>query len=389
MPATASDEFLEAAARSARRLAAAAVWHRGRCNWIAPEPASRPTYAALSGNLYNGTAGIALFLAEAARRLDDPRLAATARGAIRHALAKAGAAEGGLYFGPLGVAVAAARVAQALGDESVHTRRLLEAWRAQAPPGEEPHVAGGSAGAILALLALTDHVDAPWLTAAGAERGERLLDRAERSRDGWSWTAFGRRRNANLCGLFHGAAGIGLALLERWAATRDERFREAAERAADYEREWRRRAAGAWPDLRYITRRAARDAPVPVSASWCHGAPGVALARLRAVQLAGGRFRAEAEDALAHTRDFALALLADVPDDPCLCHGAAGIADVLLCAGERELGLRVARTTLSHPALGGMPAGLFTGEAGVGLLQLRATNAALPTPLLIHRATKR
>ena len=274
MPATPSDDFLEAAAHGAHRLAADAVWHRGRCNWVGPAPGPSPAYAALSTDLYNGTAGVALFLAEAAVCLEDARLAAAARGAIRQALDNAEDTEGGLYFGPLGVALAAARVAAALDDESLLPHRLLARWRRRAERAEEPHVAGGWAGVILALLALGDHVDAPWLTAASAERGECLLAHAERTRNGWSWKAFGRRDRINVCGLFHGTAGIGLALLELSAATGDERFREAAEHAGDYERAWRRRAGGAWPDLRYMGRSAAADAPLPVAAAWCHGPPG-------------------------------------------------------------------------------------------------------------------
>ena len=82
------EAFLGVAADIAHRIAGSAVWSDGRCNWMGV-PASersrvsgRAAVAALGPDLYEGTSGVALFLAEAAARLDEPRLRATALGAI-------------------------------------------------------------------------------------------------------------------------------------------------------------------------------------------------------------------------------------------------------------------------------------------------------------------
>src|SRR5215218_4946807 len=121
--------FLEAAAGLARRITDAAVWADGRCNWVGAlgrEQAlssGHAAVAALGPDLYEGTSGVALFLAEAAVRLDEPRLRATALGAIRLALEQGGRVGGdGLYSGRPGIAYAATRVAGLLSAEDVAAR---------------------------------------------------------------------------------------------------------------------------------------------------------------------------------------------------------------------------------------------------------------------------
>lgn len=384
MTATSSDDFLEGAEQIAGQLAATAIWHDGRCNWVAPRLASPVSYAALDAHLYAGTAGVALFLAEAAAVLGEPHLATLARGAIRHALTRSGREEGGLYVGPLGVVVAAARIARLLDDDELKAEagQLLARWRAQSLSDDVPDVLNGSAGAILALLAISSDLDASWLAQATVDRGEALLDRAERSADGWSWAAPGKAAQRNLCGLSHGAGGIGLALMELFSVTSDTRFRVGAERAFDYERSWRQRGGGLWPDLRGIWRRAERDAPLPTSPTWCNGAPGALLVRLRCERIARPRDREAIDAALAQTLAIAQRLVSDGFGDTCLCHGAAGIADVLLMARDdselsRHICSRLRISAVTHP-------GLLTGLAGIGMLHLRLVNEGIGSPLSIH-----
>ena len=118
-------EFLDVAGRLANQIADSAVWFEERCSWTGARPdAPRgagylATQSALGPDLYEGTSGVALFLAEAGVRLDDARLRATALGAVSHALAHAvhldSEARHGLYSGPIGIAYAAARIACRIG----------------------------------------------------------------------------------------------------------------------------------------------------------------------------------------------------------------------------------------------------------------------------------
>jgi lantibiotic biosynthesis protein len=405
--------FLEVAGGVGDRIANSAIWFDGRCNWVGAlareDSRGSRAIAALGADLYGGTSGVALFLAEAATRLDDDRLGATALGAIRHALDHADRINpelgDGLYLGPIGVAYAAARVAGLLDGEEViaRARDLLRAWRRDDSRSASSDVMSGSAGAVAGLVALTELVDEPWLVDAAAWLGEELIARAEATSAGWSWAVPGRRSMYNLCGFSHGAAGIGHALAELFGVTGDARFRDAAERAFDHERSWFDSRTGSWPDLRDVARLAGRDAPMPTADSWCNGALGIALSRLRAAELLGSAaVHRDADLALAACERHVSELLMHAPSDFSLCHGAAGAGEVLLYAAngpeDRHAGLaaEIGRRGIERhhgPGAKGFPCGTAQGEtpglllglAGIGMFYLRLLDPGVASPLLVHR----
>ncbi|MGH9042494.1 MAG: lanthionine synthetase LanC family protein [Acidimicrobiia bacterium] len=140
----------------------------------------------------------------------------------------------------------------------------------------------------------------------------------------------------------------------------------------------------------------AEGAGAGYTCSWCHGAPGIALARAAIADLnpAGGEDRM-LEAALATTQRRR-------PPGGHLCCGEAGIADVLLEVGRRRgrpelidaARVRWARLLAVWHAEGRLPLnpqapcrapvpGLMQGVAGVGLALLRASGAAGPPVLLL------
>jgi lantibiotic modifying enzyme len=406
--------YLEVAAELGEKIAESAIWFEDRCNWVGAVPQKDPrgslTIAALGPDLYGGTSGVALFLAEAGTRLDDDRLRATAIGAIRQALDHADrihpGLRDGLYLGSIGVAYAAARVAGLLDREEVMAgaRELLRAWRLDDTRSASADVMSGCAGGVAGLLALTELVEEPWLVEAAASLGEELIARAEPTASGWSWAEPGRRSMFNLCGFSHGAAGIGHALAELFGVTGDSRFREAAERAADHERSWFDSRTGTWPDLRDVALLAGRDAPIPAAdSSWCNGAPGIALARLRAAELLGSAaLDRDAILALEACERHVSELVVHAPADFSLCHGAACTGDALLYAADgpedryRALAVKIGRDGIERhhgPRATGFPCGMPQGEtpglllglAGIGMFYLRLWDPGVDSPLLVHR----
>ena len=141
-----------------------------------------------------------------------------------------------------------------------------------------------------------------------------------------------------------------------------------------------------------------RDAPVPAADSWCNGAPGIALSRMRAAELVGrAALRRDADIALAACERYVDELIASVPDDFSLCHGAAGAADVLLhgVRGQKDLAAQLAARglelyagsqTLGFPC--GTPVGetpaLLLGLSGIGMFYLRLVDPGVPSPLLVR-----
>jgi lantibiotic biosynthesis protein len=156
-----------------------------------------------------------------------------------------------------------------------------------------------------------------------------------------------------------------------------------------YERRWYNAAQANWPDFRRSggTSRTARQ----FSTAWCHGAPGIALSRLRARHPAPTpEIASELYAALETTRRATAAMLNAPETSFCLCHGLTGNAEVLnLCADGAEPSLvwrvathcrRSARAETA-PSPDAAP-GLMLGRSGIGLFYLRLFDPSVPSALL-------
>jgi hypothetical protein len=413
-----TERFLQAAAALGGRLAQEAVWWHGHCNWLGAEPDGhtlssgriRMTRKSLGPELYAGTSGIALFMAELYTATGDDKLRATALGAIRQAIAHVDAVAPvvrlGLYSGWSGIAFSAARVGTLLGeDELLHAAlQLGRRVAAESRIERELDLLAGTAGAVLSLLVLAGILDDASFLHVAARMGDELLQAADKSQAGYSWPSFSFPKQPNLTGFSHGAAGIAYALFELFRVTGDASYRHAAEQAFAYERHWYDSEAGNWPDLRtYLGRR--RDARLPLSfaAAWCHGAPGIALARLRAYQLSQDEtYKAEALAALQTTCTAVAASLHSGTGLYSLCHGLAGNADILLSgcqvlvqdqAHAANLAWDVACTGIERYLVrgwewpcgpGGETPGLMLGLAGIGYFYLRMHGFSRPSVLMLQ-----
>ena len=133
-----------------------------------------------------------------------------------------------------------------------------------------------------------------------------------------------------LTGLSHGAAGIGLALFELHAATGRPEFLETARGAFAYEDTFFDPRENNWRNLRSSPRL------LPFARAWCHGAPGIALARMRAATLdpeCGEHHLAMARGGIATTIDAIGQFLATPRYDATPCHGLTGLIEIVWIAG--------------------------------------------------------
>lgn len=412
-------EFLAIAEAIASGLSQDAVWQKDRCNWLGAEPAdltlngqqSKLSYRALGPDLYDGTSGVALFLAELHAATGDVPARRTALGAIRQALSRVDALppskQVGLYTGAVGIAFAAAGVGSITGEEHLleQAAKLLRNLANEEYQGREFDLIAGTAGAVVALLILRDTLDDKSLLDYAVRLADNLLERAVKSNVGYSWESPVSSKQPNLTGFSHGTAGVGYALLELFHATGETRYRLGAEGAFNYERHWFDRTAGNWPDFREeVGKGRRRNSPLSFASLWCHGAPGIALSRLRAFHLLGDdTCKAEAITALETTRNTISRWLESGTENYSLCHGLTGNAETLIYGCEvlgaeveedHKLIAEVANAGVERYEKPGAswPCGsggeqtpsLMLGLAGIGYFYLRLSNPKIPSILILQ-----
>ncbi|MGH7649624.1 MAG: type 2 lanthipeptide synthetase LanM, partial [Gemmatimonadaceae bacterium] len=365
-------------------------------NYVAA--ARRYVLAPMSYGVCDGYTGVALFFAAMHRADGDGGYDALARSTISPLLSRLTeiervvrlrrATEVGVGSGLSGAVYGLLCIARLLDDDEVHAaaRRiatLIDPYGDPRALRTDLHdVLGGSAGAVLALLALDGYAaEGMWRDRAAAF-GERLLRaRVEHRESGRHvWAGHG---GVIETGFAHGQAGIAYALERLAAATRRADFEEAAREAIAHERTLLAARLGAVGD---VERRG----------GWARGATGIAMARLGSPGVAhDDDTRAEMETAI----DASRAALNDGVDS--LCCGTAGRIDLLLDAAVvlsrptlRAAATRAAATMVARSRRGGTydtgwpqpsawQSGLFHGPAGIGYILLRATMPEiLPSPLL-------
>lgn len=405
--------FLRTAREIGQRLVQEAVWHGDRCNWLGTEPREYgqggATYRALGPEIYSGTSGVALFLAELYVATRDSPVRRTALGAIRHALSGVDAvpppARLGHYTGWVGIAYAAARVGMAL-EEAEYLEcatRLLQRAASETLVNHEFDIISGNAGAIAALQLLRNVLDKAALFDFAMRLADELLRGADTTSVGYSWRSVASPKNRNLTGFSHGTAGIGYALLELFQATGESEYRHAAQQAFEYERHWFDVDQGNWPDFREVPAKTKRSKHNQSFAmAWCHGAPGIALARLRAYQILNDETcKAEAVIAVQTTRTMIETALQSGTGNYSLCHGLAGNAETLLYASQvlngewadaSALAAEVGKLGVDAYAAAKQPwpcgtycgetPGLMLGLAGIGFFYLRLYDPTTSPALL-------
>ncbi|HEX6097119.1 MAG TPA: type 2 lanthipeptide synthetase LanM family protein [Thermoanaerobaculia bacterium] len=375
-------ELIEAAREIAYTIEKQALRGRdGSVTWLTfdVDAASERWRPGPMGNtLYAGRSGVALFLAALASATGERAyrdLALAALRPLRRAVAHSATARGLLGIGGAagagGMIYALARIGRFLGDEElVRDAGVLAGWitEEQVAADHQLDVIGGAAGCILGLLALT-----------GTELHDAALDRAsvcarhllDKRQPAWQ-TAIASRP---LTGFSHGVAGIAYTLLRLARETGDRRLVDAAAEAIAYEDSLFDEEHQNWPDLRddhaHIT---------GYATTWCHGAPGIGLARLGAIDvLSTPEILRDIDRALATTRASAFT----APDH--LCCGALGKLELVIQAGAFDEAQRAAAAIIRRAGREGryrlnttfaetarVPS-LFQGTSGIGYQLLRLT----------------
>lgn len=258
----------------------------------------------------------------------------------------------------------------------------------------------GISGTALALTMIHEKTGEDWILAKIEPMVELLIRRAWMGKKGLYWDR-NEKEIKGLCGITHGAAGMGHAFTELGYYFKNPAFFELTHQAFAYETDLFSEEEGAWPDMRkgifnekdleehvsmleqdnlaFFTEPKYMDA-------WCHGSPGIGLTRIRAYEIL------KDPEYLAHYRHAAKRSLKAAENKGrsfTLCHGMFGDLEMLL-EGYRVLGEErflddalvdraISFWKSGKPFVSGFMAlnppqegkGMFMGNAGIGYSLLR------------------
>jgi type 2 lantibiotic biosynthesis protein LanM len=279
-----AEVLIERAVGIAKIIQETAVESRGSVKWMqatfVPDIGAFK-FSVTPYDIYNGTLGIAFFLAALAKINGNESYRALAYSAIRSTQYELQdqyrtrillniAGIGGLAgFGSL--VYGFTWLSQLLNDDAL----LVDAHRAASAIDDNAlgrdhsfDIISGAAGAILGLLALHAVRPNPELLKRARLCGNHLL--ANMTANG-AWKTLWARE---LTGFLHGTAGIAYALLKLYEAVGDARYYETAQRAIAYEDGLFSPTYHNWPDLRPSI-----DHGLYSPSAICQGAAGIGVAR--------------------------------------------------------------------------------------------------------------
>lgn len=406
--------FLETANLIGAKLCRDALRDGTRVNWMGD---SRElignnwtiAYRTLGPDLYNGTSGVALFLARLHRFTGEKLYRSTAEGAAYHALSRLDdvypTARASFYMGLTGIAYGLIEIGELFDNEIFINEglKILESSVKEDIGQQGLDVVSGSAGAIPALLSIYRRYPKDFMLELANNHGEHLLNTAEKADSGWSWNTLNIPAQYNLTGFSHGTAGIAWALFELYKETKEKKFFAAAEQGINYERHHFSSQHENWPDFRGLyDQTITTNEPIVYPIAWCHGAAGIGLSRLRLYEiLKEESYRSEAEIAVRTTMKLFSENNNFIKSDYSLCHGAAGNTELFVYASKvlgnadyksfadqiGQIGIQEFQKNNMPWACGvlngGETPGLMLGLAGIGYFYLRLHDPLLTPPIVI------
>ncbi|MDQ1638481.1 MAG: hypothetical protein QOF62_1820 [Pyrinomonadaceae bacterium] len=219
------------------------------------------------------------------------------------------------------------KFAQLLDEPSILEQALKSAdllSREEIDSDEDFDIINGSAGLLIALLTLYNSTSDRTVLRLAEHCGHTLIKRrvvVVKGVSGWQTKSSSRP----LTGFSHGAAGISYALLRLHEATQDQYYLDVAREALSYERSTFAPLQSNWPDYRTLA--SVKTSP-SYSCSWCHGAPGIALARLGSLRMLD---EAEIREDIEIGLNRSLRALAhEELEADHLCCGNFGLVEILL-----------------------------------------------------------
>lgn len=400
MPVT-RELLIEHARAIGDHLCRRAITHEDVVVWMSPmlvKRASEWAVRSIDIDWYDGITGIALFLGYLGQITGERQYSALARLALQSVrfkverLRDSRGRAGAIVCVALRSAIYLLTHLGALWKDEKLLREavtLVEYLPGLIAQDKTLDIINGAAGVIVSLLGLHTCVpSSPGLEVAQLA-GEHLLTQARQMERGWGWQTIAGY--PPLTGMSHGAAGIAYSLFWLAAVSHQERFHAMALEGLAYERALFSAEQKNWPHL--LESESQGKNGQRFRHFWCHGAPGIGLARLASLpyihdELIDEEIEAALQTTLAH----------GFGHNHSLCHGDFGNLEMLLLASqvlypayreptEQIIAMLVESITLSGwvcgAPLGIETPGLMRGLAGIGYQLLRlAAPEKVPSVLL-------
>jgi len=410
--APANDIFVAEADRIAQEISSQAIRRGSSAAWIGLDwlgDSEVSQLVPLGLDLYNGVAGIAVFLAAHAACAQCESSADLARAAVSHlrkTIRSRNAARVARSLGLGGatglgsIVYALTLMSKCLDDDDLLADALMAAGLFTddlIAADKQFDVMAGGAGAVLALLRLYRDAQSGEALRRATACGEHLLRQPRLGPEGrrsWVGQGFGGRA---LNGMSHGAAGFAYAFASLAATTGREDFANASAECIAFEDSTYDAEQSNWPRL-YA------EAEPAWPCQWCHGAVGVGLARIATIKPRASEVapsvKLDADVLIADIRNALQCVERRWPGSvDTLCCGTLGSVEFLHEAGGvlgrddlRQLAARRLTEVLENAALAGeyklsmgkskFNLGLFRGLAGVGYTLLRRVDGSLPNVLV-------
>ena len=304
---------------------------------------------AINYNFYNGNSGIVYFLNELYKKKANPSIKEAIDEGCKWLInicSKETSINLALYCGFGGVVFTLLQVGK-----HFNKQEYIEAAISIAKKGKGYYydnkcdILHGSAGAIITLLHLYNETKLDWVKQEIGVSIDHLLHNVIVTNEGITWDRSGGAVRP-LCGFAHGGSGIAFVFMELYNFFGNKIFYEMAIGAFNYEDAFFNTDINNWPDFRkdiytsdkfeelindYEQNNINAFSSYFYMSAWCHGAPGIGMARINAYKYTGDKEqRDKYERAVKHCREVLHYMGNDNSVSHTLCHGTLGNASILI-----------------------------------------------------------
>jgi type 2 lantibiotic biosynthesis protein LanM len=405
-------QLLEEACKLGDRLSHLALWNEGKVNWlgITMDGDQQGNFfwnlQAADSRLYDGTSGIALFLAYLGAISGEGKYTELAQSTLEtvrqqlwleHYTKPGSMSTIGAFTGLGSYIYLFSHLAVLWQDE----RYLHEAEEALAlievrlEQDQKLDMIAGSAGCLSSLLSFYAVAPSERVMKVALRCGDHLRAQAKEVNGGLGWLM--APEYPALAGFSHGVAGVVYSLARLAAASGERRFLATIQGGLSYERFLYSKEEKNWP---YLAKDAEGKIIGRMQTTWCHGAPGIGLGRLGMMGLIEDTEMYQEIDAALETT-----VRQGFGHNQCLCHGDLGNLESLLVASQKlkradyqSIYKRVSGSVFDGIQrcgwVTGVPQGvetpgLMVGLAGIGYQLLRlAEPERVPSVLLLETPPK-